>query len=63
MFPGDSGTEVEVGCLRGRKRRKTITIRGSYSATIEENYELMLYLDEGSCNEELEYQPISVGEK
>ena len=29
----------------------------------EEGYELMSYMDEGSCDEEEEYQPISEGDK
>ena len=70
MFPRDSGTELESGCLRSgrrfrsRKRRKTLLGRGSCSTTREEEgYELPSHLDEGSYNREEEYQLISEGDE
>ena len=70
MFPGDSGIELQLGFLRsGRrfksdKRRKTLLGRGSCSTNRdEEGYYLISYLDEGSCDEEEEYQLISEGDK
>ena len=64
MFPGDSETELESGSLRSgrrfrsRKRRSTVTIRGSHGMTGVEDYDLALHFDKGSCDEEEEYQPI-----
>ena len=46
-----------------RKDKKTVTGRGSSSMTRGEDYELMLHLNEGSCDEEEEYQPISKREE
>ena len=69
MFPGDSGTELDVGYLRsGRifrsgKRRKTVIGRGSCNMSRGEDYELMSHFDEGSCDEEEEYQSIFEGEE
>ena len=70
MFPGDSGTELDVGFLRSgrifhsRKRRKTLTGRGSFNTTKEEeDYELALYFDEVSCSKEEDYHSISKGEE
>ena len=70
MFLGDSGIELEPGFLRsGRrfksdKRRKTLLGRGSCNTNQEEEgYELASYLDEGSGDEEEEYQSISEGDK
>ena len=64
MFPGDNKIELETGCLGSRrifrlgKRRKTLLGRGSCSTTREEDYKLTSHIDEGSCDEEEEYQPI-----
>ena len=70
MFPGDSGTKLESVFLRsGRifryeKRRKTLFGRGSCCTDREEDgYELASYMDEDSCEEEEEYEPMSKGEK
>ena len=69
MFPGDSGTALEGGCLRSGRRfrsgkiRRIVTRRGSWSTTIGEDYELMSQFDGGSCDEEEEYQPILKGKK
>ena len=59
MFPRDSGTELESGFLRcGRrfrfdKQRKTMLGRGIFNTDREEEgYELVSYMDEGSCDEE-----------
>ena len=61
MFLGDSGTELESGCLRSKrgfrsgKRIKPLLGRGSCNTTREEeDYELASYLGEGSCDEEEE---------
>ena len=68
MFPGDRGTKLEANYLRSgrifrsRKRRKTIIGRGICSTTRGEYYEIASHLDEGSCDEEEEYKPISEGE-
>ena len=65
MFHGDSGTELEAGYLRSErrfssgKRKKTLLRRGSYSTTREEVYKIASHVDEGSYDEEDEYQPIS----
>ena len=70
MFLGDSGTEVEPVFLISRrrfisnKRRKTLSERGTCSTDREEEgYEFASYLDEGSCDEEEEYQLIYEGDK
>ena len=70
MFPRDSGTELESGFLRRRrifkfdKRRKNLLGRGSCSMNREEEgYELVSYMDKGSCQEEEEYDPIYEGDK
>ena len=70
MFPGLGETELESGFLRsGRrfrsgKRRKNLFGWGSCNTEQEEEgYEFASYLDEGSCDEEEEYQPISEGDE
>ena len=66
MFSGDSGTELEPVFFRSErifrsgKQRKTLLGRGSCNTDQEEEgYELVSYLDKGSCDEEEEYQMIS----
>ena len=70
MFPGEGGTELESRFLRSArrfrsdKRRKTLFRRGSCNKKQEEErYEFTSYLDEGSCDEEEEYHPISEGDE
>ena len=69
MFHANIGTELEGGCLRNwrifqlGKRKKTMTTRGSCITNRGEDYELTLHFDEGSCDEEEEYQPISKREE
>ena len=69
MFLIDSESEQEGGLLRSgrrfrsRKTKMTMTRRGSCSTTRVEDYELMSHFDEGSCDEEEEYQPISEREE
>ena len=69
MFPVDRRTKLEGGYLRSgrifrlRKRRKNMTRRGSCSTTRGEDYKSTLHFDEGSCDEEEEYQPISEREE
>ena len=65
MFPGSSEEELDTGFLRsGRrfwsgKRRKLIRDKRAYSFPREGAYGCESYLDEGSCDEEEEYSPIS----
>ena len=66
MFPGDSGNELESGCLRsGRrfrygKQRNTLIGRGICSMIGgEEDYKLALYFDKWDCDKEEKYQLIS----
>ena len=65
MFPGSSEEELDIGFLRsGRtfrlgKRRKVTGDRRDYSFPREGAYGCESYLDEGSCDEEEEYSPIS----
>ena len=60
MFLGSTKPELEAGFLRSgrrfrfRKRRKT-----SPSLFRECDYKVESWLDEGSCDKEEEYQPIS----
>ena len=69
MFTRYTGTEIEDGYLRTTrrfrpwKRRKTVTWRRSCSTTRGWDYELTSHLEEGSCDEEEEYQLISEGEE
>ena len=69
MFPIDSVTDLESRLLRSEKRfrsdkrRKNLLGRGSYITNKEEGYEIASYLDEGSCDEEEEYQPIFEGDE
>ena len=64
MLPSDSETSLEGGHLRSgrrfqsRKRRRTVTKRGSGSITREEDYELTSDFDGGSYVKEEEYKPI-----
>ena len=64
MFPGDSGTALEGGCLRsGRrfrsgKRRRIVARRGSCSTNRGEDYEFKSHFDGGSCDEEEECESI-----
>ena len=64
MFPRDSGTALEGGRLRSgrqyrsRKRRRTVTRRGSCSTTRGEYYELTSHFDKGPCDKEEEYHHI-----
>ena len=65
MFYGDSGTALEGGRIRSgrrfrsRKRGKNMIRRGIFSMNRGEDYDFTLHFDEGSCDEEEEYQPIS----
>ena len=67
MFPGSTEPELEVRVLRsGRifrswKRRKTKRGRRNPSLFEGSEHELRSYKDEGSCDEEEEYRPISEG--
>ena len=64
MFSGNLEIKLESGHLRSGKifllgkRRRIATSGGSCSATEGEDYELLLHIDGGSCNEEEEYQLI-----
>ena len=61
MFPSDSETELEGGCLRsGRifwlgKRIRMTTRRGSYSMIGREDYKLVSHFDVHSCDEKEEH--------
>ena len=65
MFPIDSETDKEGGLLRsGRifrlgKGRRTVTKKGSCSATEREDYKFTPHLYGESCDEEEEYHLIS----
>ena len=69
MFPKSTEAQLEAGFLRsGRrflsgKRRKTIGGRWNPSLFEKSEYAFWSHLDEGSCDEEEEYQPISKGAK
>ena len=69
MFPGSTEPKLEVGILRsGRifrlgKRRKSEKGRRNPSMFEGSEHELRSYEDEGSCNEEEDYSPISKGPK
>ena len=66
MFPRDSGIEWKIGFLiserifRSGKRWKTLLEWESCNTDREEEgYKFASYLDQGSCDEEEEYQLIS----
>ena len=68
MFPGSIEPKLESRVLRsGRrfrsgKRRKTKEGRRAPSLFEESEHELQSQVDEGYCNEEEEYSPISEAE-
>ena len=65
MFLGSSEDELGTGFLRsGRrfrsgKRRKVIGGKMAYSFPKEGEYGCESYLDEGYCNKEEDYRPVS----
>ena len=69
MFPGSTELELEAGIVssgrifRSGKRRKTEKGWWNPSMFEESEHELWSYEDEGSCDEEDDYSPISEGPK
>ena len=69
MFPGSTDPELEVGFLRSGRRfrsgKKIKTERGRQNPSLfkESEHKLRSHEDEGSCDEEEDYNPILEGSK
>ena len=67
MFPGSTEPELEAGFLdtgrrfKSGKRRNTVGGRWTLSLFEESEYKVQSQLDEGSCDKEEDYSPISEG--
>ena len=67
MFPESTEPELKYGFLRSGRRfrsekiRKAVRGRQTPNLFEESEYEVELRLDEGSCDEEEDYSPISEG--
>ena len=69
MFSGSSEDELDTGFLRSEKRfwsgkrRKVTRGKRAYSLPREGEYGWESHLNEGSCDEEEDYRPISEREE